>query len=128
MNKDNKQFFIPFNTPSSKNSRQWTGKFLVSSKNTQEWRKLTRKEWENQKDSFLKSLEGLSKPYNIEFTFIRKSKHKFDYVNPLQTVLDEMTHHGWIEDDNADIIKPFFGDYVYDKNNPGVFIRILDKT
>lgn len=117
--------FIPFNTPSSKNSKQWTGKFLTSSKNTHLWRKQTEPFWKSFKTDFLNQLKGLSKPYDIEFTFIRKSKHKFDYINPLQTVLDEMTKHGWIDDDNADEIKPFFGDYRYDKINPGVIIRVL---
>ena len=119
------ELFIPFNTPSSKNSKQWTGKFLTSSKNTHLWRKDTKKYWEQLKADFLKEIKDLPKPYNIEFTFIRKSKHKFDYINPLQTVLDEMTKYGWIDDDNADEIKPFFGDYQYDKNNPGVIIRVL---
>lgn len=117
--------FIPLNTPSSKNSKQWTGKFLTSSKNTHIWRRDTKKYWEQFKADFLKELDGLPKPYNIEFTFIRKSKHKFDYVNPLQTVLDEMVKYGWLDDDNADEIKPFFGDYQYDKLNPGVIIRVL---
>lgn len=117
--------FIPFNTPSSKNSKQWTGSFLTSSKATHLWRKLTKPYWEINKNVFLEQLTGLSKPYNIEFTFIRKSKHKFDLVNPLQTILDEMVKYKWLLDDNADEIKPFFGDYKYDKLNPGVFIKII---
>jgi hypothetical protein len=121
-----KEIFIPFNTPSSKNSKQWTGKFLVSNKNTQKWKKDTKKYWEENKADFLEQLKGLPKPYNIEFTFIRKSKHKFDYINPMQTVADEMVHHGWIEDDNVDEIKPFFGNYKYDKNTPGVIIKVLN--
>ena len=121
-----KEIFIPFNTPSSKNSKQWTGKFLVSNKNTQKWKKDTKKYWEDNKADFLEQLKGLPKPYNIEFTFIRKSKHKFDYINPMQTVADEMVHHGWIEDDNVDEIKPFFGNYKYDKNTPGVIIKVLN--
>jgi len=121
-----KEIFIPFNTPSSKNSKQWTGKFLVSNKNTQKCKKDTKKYWEENKADFLEQLKGLPKPYNIEFTFIRKSKHKFDYINPMQTVADEMVHHGWIEDDNVDEIKPFFGNYKYDKNTPGVIIKVLN--
>ena len=120
-----KEFFIPGNTPSSKNSKQWTGKFLVSNKNTQQWKKDTKKYFEDNKADFLKQLEGLSMPYNIEFTFIRKSRHKFDYINILQAVADEMMVHEWLEDDNADVMKPFFGDYKYDKVNPGVFIKVL---
>lgn len=120
-------FFIPFNTPSSKNGRVWTGNHLVASKSTQKWKRETKKYWEGYKESFLKAIAGMQKPYYIEFTFIRGTRHKFDYVNPLQTVLDEMTRKGWIDDDNADEIKPSFGDYKYDKQNPGVVIKILEK-
>lgn len=120
-------FFIPFNTPSSKNGRVWTGNHLVSSKSTQKWRKLTKKHWDSHKDTFLHAIKEIPKPYNIEFTFIRGTRHKFDYVNPLQTVLDEMVNRKWIDDDNADEIKPSFGDYSYDKVNPGVIIKILKR-
>lgn len=125
MDNNNKGIFIPFNTPSSKNSKQWTGKFLVSSKNTQEWKKLISPTMKKYKEDFLKQLEGLPKPYSIEFTFIRKSRHRFDYHNIVQSIADEMTEHGWIEDDNADIMIPVFAPYKYDKDNPGVFIRVL---
>lgn len=118
-------FFIPFNTPSSKNGRVWTGSHLVSSKSTQKWRKLTKKTWDGYKDAFLFAIKDIQKPYNIEFTFIRGTRHKFDYINPLQTVLDEMVKRKWIDDDNADEIKPSFGDYQYSKTNPGVIIKIL---
>jgi Holliday junction resolvase RusA-like endonuclease len=119
--------FIPYNTPSSKNGRVWTGKNLIASKAVQNWRKNTRNFWKEYKDSFLKAIEihNLKYPYHIEFKFVRGSKHKFDYVNPLQTVLDEMVTLGWIEDDNADVIKPSFGDYEYNKINPGVYITVL---
>lgn len=119
--------FIPYNTPSSKNGRIWTGSVLIASKTVQKWRKLTKPYWTHYKDSFLKAIEthGLKEPYNIEFTFVRGSKHKFDYINPLQTVMDEMSAYGWISDDNADVVKPSFGQYQYNKVDPGVYITIL---
>ena len=118
-------FFIPTNTPSSKNGRTWTGTHLIASKSTQKWRRLTKPFWVDLKANFLNGIKDLSKPYHIEFTFIRGTRHKFDYVNPLQTVLDEMVKRKWIDDDNADEIKPSFGDYQYSKTNPGVIIKIL---
>ena len=30
--------------------------------------------------------------------------NKFDYINPAQTVQDDMVKYGWIEDDNAEFI------------------------
>jgi len=65
------------------------------------------------------------KPYRISFKFVRKSKHKFDYINPAQTIQDEMVKYGWISDDNADEILPIFLEYEYDKHNPGVYINVL---
>ena len=65
-------------------------------------------------------------PIKISFEFIRGSRHKFDYINPAQTVQDDMVKYGWIEDDNAEFIIPAFEKYTYDKKNPGVWIEIID--
>ena len=70
-------------------------------------------------------LKGKKKPYNIEFTFYRKTKRKFDYINAAQIVQDLMVKHGWIDDDNCTEMKPYFGNYVHQKDNPGVFIKVL---
>ena len=61
----------------------------------------------------------------ISFLFIRGSRHKFDYINPAQTVQDDMVKYGWIEDDNAEFIIPGFEQYTYDKDNPGVWIELI---
>jgi hypothetical protein len=117
--------FIPGNVPSSKNSRVWTGKFLVASKSTHKWRKDTESYWESMRNEFLEFTKDLQKPLIISFTFIRGTKHKFDYPNPLQTILDEMVTKKWIPDDNADEILPVFEKYEYNKKNPGVKIKII---
>lgn len=122
MEKD--RIFIKGNVASSKNSKQWTGKFLVNSKTTQKYIKLSRQEYILNKDKFLEMTKNLPLPYKVKFTFIRDSKRKFDYVNPCQTVLDLMKKYEWIKDDNCDIIIPSFGEYSVDKNNPGVYIDI----
>ena len=64
-------------------------------------------------------------PIRLGITFVRGNKHKFDYINPCQTVMDEMVKYRWIEDDNADIVIPVFVPYEYDKANPGVWLEIL---
>lgn len=117
--------FIPKNTPSSKNSKQWTGKFLVWSKKSLQYVKDTEIYWKQFKEEFIRESSGKELPLKVSFTFVRNSKHKFDYVNPLQTVLDLMVRYEWIEDDNADIILPVFLPYKYDKENPGVEIKVL---
>ena len=116
--------FIPGNVPSSKNGKIWTGKRLIWSKSAQNYIKLTSRYWEEYSEIFAQCVKAKQLPIEVEFTFIRGTKHKFDYVNPLQTVLDLMVMYHWIEDDNADIILPIFKSYRYDKDNPGVIIEI----
>lgn len=130
--------FIPFNVPSLKNSKQivsmgprcpkckkgkWSS--LTSSKAVKKWKRETKPYWIQHKKQFQKLLEGKEKPYRIKFTFVRKSRHKFDYTNAMDTIQDEMVHHGWLPDDNADIIIPIPGRYRYNKEEPGVWIQVL---
>lgn len=66
------------------------------------------------------------RPLHVSFKFVRGTRHTFDYVNPLQTVLDLMVEVGVLDDDNADQIIPVFEPYEYDKDNPGVWITLLE--
>ena len=122
------KWFIPGNVPSSKNGRRWTGKYFIASKTVVTYRKNTKEYYQKYAPEFQKELKKYKLPVKIGFTFIRGSRHKFDYINPAQTVQDDMTKHEWIEDDNADNIKPMFYDYMYDKDNPGVYIEILKEN
>lgn len=121
------ELYIPHNVPSSKNSKIWTGKHLIWSKTALEYKKKTKIYWSlyasNFRNIFDSELTKI-KPVPVEFKFIRGNKHKFDYVNPLQTVLDLMVEYEWIEDDNADIILPVLNLYEYNKENQGVIIKI----
>lgn len=74
----------------------------------------------------IKDLDS-KKPYKIAFKFVRKSRHKFDYLNPAQTVQDQMVKYGWISDDNADEMIPIFLEYEYNKDKPGVYISVINK-
>lgn len=119
------EWFIPGNVPSSKNGRRWTGKYFIASKSVMNYRKNTKSIYEKFASEFADAIKDMPLPIKVEFTFIRGSKHKFDYINPAQTVQDDMVKHGWIEDDNADFMIPFFGAFTYDKKEPGVIIKIL---
>ena len=123
------EIFIPTNVPSSKNSRRWTGKYFIGSKQTMRYYKETKGYWLQHKKDFLKMIKDLDskKPYKIAFKFVRKSRHKFDYLNPAQTVQDQMVKYGWISDDNADEMIPIFLDYEYNKDKPGVYISVINK-
>lgn len=118
------KIFIPKNVPSSKNTKQWTGRYLVWSKVAQQYVKDTDKYWKEYKEEFIQATKDKKKPYIVRFKLIRGSRHKFDYPNPLQTLLDLMVKYEWLEDDNADEIIPVFEPYEYDNNNPGVIITV----
>lgn len=64
-------------------------------------------------------------PIHLLMTFIRKSKHRFDYINLAQSILDEMVEHDWIPDDCTDYIIPYFAPYIYDRDNPGTLIHLI---
>tara|TARA_R110001632_G_scaffold94272_2_gene200047 strand:- start:1137 stop:1571 length:435 start_codon:yes stop_codon:yes gene_type:complete len=117
-------FFIPFSTPSSKNGKRWTGKHMIHSKTVMNYIKNTKPYWQEYAEEFRSVIDTLEKPVELSFKFIRGTRHKFDYVNPLQTVQDQMTIYGWIEDDNCDEIIPSFEKYIYDKEKAGCYITI----
>lgn len=121
------KFFIPGNVPSSKNGRRWTGKYFIASKTVMNYRKKTKEYYEKYAEDFRKEFEKHEAPVKIAFTFIRGTRHKFDYINPAQTVQDDMVKHGWIEDDNASIMIPVFVKYQYNKKEPGVIIEIINE-
>ena len=126
-----KEIFIPGNVPSSKNSKQWTGKMLIHSKPTRNYIRDTKQLYIQAKEEFNSQVvdkAGIepSYPIHIDFYFVRSSRRKFDYINPAQTVQDLMVKWGWIEDDNCDIIIPHFSGYHVDKEKPGVLIKVLN--
>ena len=90
--------------------------------------KETKEDYLRIRKEFLKELKKHNAPYTISFKFIRNSKRKFDYVNPLQTVQDLMVKYEWIEDDNADFLLPVLEPYEYNKVKPGVLITIKSNT
>lgn len=99
--------YIPYHVPSSKNSRVRTrqGTFIAS-KSVRQYRKLSAKFWKSEKDNFSSKIKGKSFPLRIGFHFIRKTHHKYDWLNPSQTIQDEMVKHDWLEDDNMEFIIP----------------------
>ena len=121
----NNEIWISGNVSSSKNSKQWTGKFLVYSKTAQRYVKNTKGEYLAKKDEFLNLLKGKEKPYKIGFYFIRDSRRKFDYINAAQLPLDLMQKYGCLEEDNCDHVVPSFLGYEVDKENAGMIMKIL---
>lgn len=119
-----KVFYIPYNTPSSKNSKQWTGRVLIDSKTVKKYKENTEPYWLLQKKDFLQEVKGKIFPLRVHFRFVRGSRRKFDYINPTQTVQDLMVKYRWIPDDSMQYIIPVFDEYVYEKNKGGVYIWV----
>lgn len=136
--------FIKHNVPSSKNSKI-NGKFF--SKTVQKYLKTygiksfssSRKTVETYKtkpmtfpvDDLKRLLENRDYPIVLGFHFVRGTRHKFDFGNVCQILLDLFTAFNIIDDDNMDCIVPMpfkIEDrwYSYDKDNPGVYIKICN--
>lgn len=122
--------FIPGNVPSSKNSRiNLKSGVSLPSEATTLWRRRTQRYWSLYRKHFNMQCQGKGDFLIVGIHFIRGTRHKWDFINPCQTIQDEMTKHKWIEDDNTDCIMPFpmmvEGKFwSYDSKNPGVLIRV----
>jgi Holliday junction resolvase RusA-like endonuclease len=121
----NKSIFLVGNVPSSKNSKQWTGKFLVNSKTVQNYLKTHEKQYLDLKDDFLELIKDKEFPLKIGFYFVRDSRRRADHINLAQLPCDLMVKHGWIPDDDMSHLIPVFLGYEVDKENAGVGICIL---
>jgi len=144
----NELIFIPGNVPSSKNSRINTKHGSFASKTVKTYlnslgiqsysssKKLVKgyvnkpNLIESLREDFLKQTSGKELPLEIGFHFERGTRHKFDFHNIVQVILDLMTAHDLIIDDNMDCIIPFAlkiegNFYSVDKNYPGVWIKII---
>lgn len=124
------EWFITYNVPSKKNSRinfvKNGRQISLPSKKHKEYVAMTKMQYEVFGIEFRKAISHfqLKPPFHVEFTFVRNSKHRFDYCNAAQTCEDLFTEYKWIEDDSADFLIPSFKPYKYDKNNPGVKIKL----
>ena len=58
---ENKKWFIPFNVPSSKNGRRWTGKYFISSKTVMNYRKNTKPFFEQHAAAFREEYDKYEK-------------------------------------------------------------------
>lgn len=145
---ENELIFIPGNVPSSKNSRINTKHGSFASKTVKSYlnslgiqsysssKKLVKgyvnkpNLIENLREDFLKQTSGKELPLEIGFHFVRDSKRKFDFHNIVQVVLDLLTAHDIIIDDNMDCVIPFALKieskfYSVNKEQSGVWIKII---
>lgn len=118
--------FIYGNVPSSKNSKVWTGKFLVSSRYVCRYKRQAMIQFIAHKNRFLRAAEKKQLPLQVRFTFFRETHQRFDFNNISQVICDLMVLCKWIEDDSYKYLVPVFNpEVIIDKINPGVKIEIL---
>lgn len=63
---------------------------------------------------------GTDLAIEVGFYFFRKSIARFDYVNVIQSLADEMVRTGYIQDDSMNYFKPVFLGWQKEPKNPGV--------
>jgi hypothetical protein len=116
--------FIPYNTPSLKNSKVKTSKGIFSSKTVKKYLGLlgiqtyssskktvkgyvTRdNEFEKLRKGFEVLMEDKGFPLLLGFHFVRDTKRKFDFGNATEIIFDLLTAHDIIPDDNISFIIP----------------------
>ena len=118
--------YLKGNVPSSKNSKQWTGKKLIPSKTVENYLEQYEIQYKLKANEFKELIKNKKPPYYIGFYFIRNSKRKFDYNNLTQLPQDLMVKYKWLEDDNADYIVPIGLGYTVNKAKAGLIITVLD--
>lgn len=141
------EIFIQGNVPSLKNSKVKTSRGIFPSKTVTKYlrslgiqaysaSKKTVTEYKTKENEFKIKTQELrdylkSKTYPVEiyFHFVRDSKRTFDFNNVNQIILDLLTAHEIILDDNMDYVIPipYKKDgkyYTLKKEQPGVWIKI----
>lgn len=138
--------FIPYNVPSLKNSKVATSKGVFASKTVGKYLRKhgiahyssSRKEVKRYQTipmTFpVKELKTLfadrEYPIIVGLHFVRDSKRDFDFNNASQIIFDLLTAFDIIPDDSMTYVIPscLWVDerhYTVDKDNPGVFIKLL---
>ena len=118
--------FIYGNVPSSKNSKIWTGRMLVSSSRVYRYKRQAKRQFEAHRNRFLRAAAKKPLPLLVKFTFYRETRQRFDFNNISQVVCDLMVKCNWIEDDSYKFLVPVFNpEVIIDKINPGVKIEIM---
>lgn len=120
----NQKFYIKGNVPSSKNSKVFTGKFLVNSKTVQKYLKTYGEQWKDEEMIKKFKLDIKEFPIKLHMFFIRDSKRKFDYINAAQLPCDLMVKYDWIPDDSMEYITPIFDGYEVNKDDSGLIFWV----
>lgn len=141
------EIFIKGNIPSLKNSKVKTSRGIFPSKTVTKFLRLkgiqayssskkqvveykTRSnEFKEETQKLKEYLANVKYPVELYFHFVRDSKRDFDFNNANQIILDLLTAHNIIPDDNMSYVIPIPYKkqrkwYTIDKDNPGVWIKL----
>lgn len=69
-------------------------------------------------------IDSLPRPFYVAFKIYRKTKRRVDATNIVQQLLDCMVRVGILEDDNVNVMLPFFYPFQVDPKNPRVEISV----
>ena len=135
--------FIPYNVPSSKNSKVKTAKGVFNSRTVAKYlqkigvrgysRATGVKEYKTRDNVFRGCVgnyfEGIEYPVVLGIHFVRDTHRRFDFHNACQIILDLLVWHGFIRDDDMSSIIPVPMKmdgrwFSVDKRQPGVYLKI----
>ena len=145
--KEGTAIYIKGNTPSQKNSKQIfqkrtgekefcpkcrsfiknkTRPFITSSELVKTFVKEKPAEFLKAKVIFKRLIKNVEPPYTLGFFYIRKTKHRFDYGNAHEVILDQFTEYGFWSDDNTEFAEVIPLGFTYSKELAGVIIVVLN--
>lgn len=105
------KYFISGNVPSSKNNKIKTRYGIINSERVTRYYNSAIPQLEAIRDSFKGEIKNY--PIKLHIFYYRGSRHRFDYINPTQTLQDALVKAGLIEDDNSSILIPIFEGHCY---------------
>lgn len=147
--------FIPYNVPSSKNSKIATQKGVFHSKTVRKYlqkigvkkyrTRLSKKQVADgltKVENYMKRpnifklsvgdyFDGAMSPVILKFHFVRDTRRKFDFLNAAQIIADLLVAHDFLEEDDMDCFIPVPMRingcwYSLNKNRPGVYLKKVE--
>lgn len=122
--------FIPGHVPSKKNKKRAIGNRIISNPYYLKYIKATEWLWVKERNVWLREAAKFEKPYLVGLHFVRENQHKFDYINPAETIQDLMQKFEWVLNDDCEhlITFPFKINgnwFSYNPEKPGVYITLF---
>lgn len=114
------------NVPSKKNSKQWTGKRVISSKLSLNYDKWIQPLLLVNKTAWIKETTGKPYPLRVGFYFYRDSHRRWDFNNISQSIADNLVSAGYIpDDDTTHFIPVYLGEELVKKEQSGFHMEVL---